>query len=70
LSEKYGLTAEQKGMVFLPMSLFIVIGSFLGAKAQEKFEGRKVIVVTSYLNVMAVFLFLLVSHLSLLLLIG
>ncbi|UOF91196.1 MFS transporter [Fodinisporobacter ferrooxydans] len=70
LSERYGLTAEQKGLVFLPLSLCIVIGSFLGGRAQGRFEGRKFVVLTSYLNVLAILLFTVVSHISLLLLIG
>lgn len=70
LSEQYGLTAEQKGMAFLPMTLLIVFGSFLGGRLQETFEGRKVVVGTSYLNVAAILLFLWVSPLSLPLLIG
>jgi DHA1 family bicyclomycin/chloramphenicol resistance-like MFS transporter len=43
LSERYRLPAEQKGIVFLSMSLFIVIGSFLGGRIQGRFENRNVI---------------------------
>ncbi|MBA2875562.1 MFS transporter [Thermaerobacillus caldiproteolyticus] len=70
LSERYGLSAEQKGLVFLTMSCMIVIGSFVGGRIQGRFEDRNVIVVTSYLNVAAIFLFLLVSHISIPLLIA
>ncbi|MBN6189148.1 MFS transporter [Aneurinibacillus sp. BA2021] len=70
LSEQYGLTAEQKGLVFLPMSLSIVIGSYIGGQLQARFAGEKVVVATTYLNVLAIFSFLVVSHLSLPLLIG
>lgn len=70
LGEQYGLSAEQKGLVFLPMSLFIVVGSFIGGRIQERFQARKVVVVTSYLNVLAILLFLLIYHLSLPMLIG
>ncbi|GAB7388750.1 MFS transporter [Bacillaceae bacterium] len=70
LSERYGLSAEQKGMVFLPMSLFIVLGSFLGGKIQARYEGRKVVVYTSYLDVLAILLFMVVFPVSLPLLIA
>ncbi|MFC3884139.1 MFS transporter [Bacillus songklensis] len=70
LSERYGLTAEQKGMVFLPMSLSIMIGSFIGGKIQERFEGRNVVVTTSFLNAASILLFLFLSSVSLPLLIG
>jgi Bcr/CflA subfamily drug resistance transporter len=65
LGERYGLSAEQKGLAFLPMSLSVVLGSYIGGRLQERFDSRKVVVTTAYLNVFAVFVFLLVSHLSL-----
>ncbi|ANB57149.1 sugar (and other) transporter family protein [Anoxybacillus sp. B7M1] len=69
LNDRYALPAEQKGIVFLCMSLFIVVGSFVGGRIQGRFPSRNVIVTTAYLNVLAVFLFLLVSHIALPLLI-
>lgn len=70
LSERYQLPAEQKGMVFLSMSLFIVVGSFLGGRIQGRFENRNVMIITSYLSVLAIFLFLFVAHVSIPLLIS
>jgi len=65
LNDRYALSAEEKGLVFLPMSLSIVLGSFLGGRLQQRLDGRRLVVGTAYLNVAAVLLFLLVSHVSL-----
>jgi MFS transporter, DHA1 family, multidrug resistance protein len=68
LSERYGLSVEQKGLVFLPLSLGIVVGSFIGGKLRN-FDERKVIVYTAFLNVLSLLIFILVSDVSLNLLI-
>ncbi|WP_245996190.1 MFS transporter [Paenibacillus taihuensis] len=65
LSDRYGLSAEQKGLVFLPMSLSIVIGSYLGGKIQARIDGEKVVVLTTYLNAIAVLFFLISYSISL-----
>ncbi|MFC4808198.1 MFS transporter [Paenibacillus sp. GCM10023250] len=65
LSDRYGLSAEQKGLVFLPMSLCIVIGSFFGGKIQARIDGKKVIVLTTFLNASSVLFFLLFYSISL-----
>lgn len=70
LTEQYGLNAEQKGMVFLPLSLFMVIGSSLGGLLQENVEGKKILVSSSFLNVLVIFSFIFVSWESLSFLIG
>lgn len=70
LTEQYGLSAEQKGMVFLPLSLFVVMGSFFGGKMQGNFEGRKILVISSVLNVLVIFSFIFVSWESLPFLVG
>ncbi|QGQ94069.1 MFS transporter [Paenibacillus psychroresistens] len=64
LSERYGLSAEQKGLVFLPMSLGIVVGSFFGGKIQARIDGKKVIVLTTFLNVSSVLFFLIFYSIS------
>lgn len=69
LTKDYGLTAAQKGMVFLPLSVLIVIGSYLGGRLQERVEPRKGLIVASFLNVAAIVLFILVSNVSLALLV-
>jgi MFS transporter, DHA1 family, multidrug resistance protein len=64
MSERYGLSAEQKGLVFLPLSLGIVVGSFFGGKLRN-FDERKVVVGTAFLNVLSLLFFILVSDVSL-----
>ncbi|KZE64856.1 MFS transporter [Fictibacillus phosphorivorans] len=68
MSERYSLTVEQKGLVFLPLSLGIVVGSFIGGK-MKNYNEHKVIVYSAFLNVISLFLFILISHVSLILLI-
>ncbi|MDP4163929.1 MAG: MFS transporter [Bacillota bacterium] len=68
MGDRYGLTVEEKGLVFVPLSLSIVIGSFIGGRLQ-RFSGKQVVVYTAYLNVAAILLFILVSHVALILLI-
>jgi multidrug resistance protein len=69
LSERYGMSAEQKGIILLPMSLAIVLGNFLGGRIQEWMERRRVLVLTSLLNVAAIFYFLLIADHGLVLLV-
>ncbi|WP_226537095.1 MFS transporter [Fictibacillus halophilus] len=64
MSERYGLSVEQKGLVFLPLSLGIVAGSFFGGKLRN-FDERKVVVGTAFLNVLSLLFFILVSDVSL-----
>ncbi|WP_027410548.1 MFS transporter [Anoxybacillus tepidamans] len=70
LSERYRLIAEQKGMVFLSMSVCIVIGSFLGGRIQGRFQNRNIMISTAYLNVVSILLFIFVANISIPLLIG
>ncbi|GIM45159.1 MFS transporter [Collibacillus ludicampi] len=65
LTSHYNLRAEEKGIVFLPLSLFLVIGSYLGGRLQEKVEARKSLIVTSFLNVFATLMFILSAKISL-----
>lgn len=65
LSDRYGLSAEQKGLVFLPMSLCIVVGSYLGGKIQARIDGEKLLVLTTYLNAISVLFFLIFYSISL-----
>lgn len=65
LTDRYGLSAEQKGLVFLPMSLGIVVGSYLGGKIQARVEGEKLLVLTTYLNAISVLFFLIFYSISL-----
>ncbi|MDN4072204.1 MFS transporter [Fictibacillus terranigra] len=65
LASFYGLSASQKGLVFLPMSMFLVIGSFAGGRLQERGNARTFLIITSSLNVLATVLFVILSPLSL-----
>jgi MFS transporter, DHA1 family, multidrug resistance protein len=65
LSTSYGLTASQKGLAFLPLSLFVVIGSYLGGRLQEKRDSRKFLITAGALNAFATLLFVAVSSVSL-----
>jgi multidrug resistance protein len=68
MSERYNLSIEQKGLVFLPLSLGIVAGSIIGGKLR-RFDERKVVVYTAFMNVLSLLFFIMVSHVSLNLLI-
>ncbi|WP_380027915.1 MFS transporter [Effusibacillus consociatus] len=70
LDRYYKLSAEGKGMVFLPLSLMLVAGSFLGGRLQERVDARKGLIATSFFNVMAIVLFVFVSKFSLALLVA
>ncbi|WP_087458687.1 MFS transporter [Tumebacillus avium] len=65
LTDTYGLTAEEKGIVFLPLSLSLVAGTYLGGRIQERIPPRKSLVLTAGLNVVSVLVFILAAHLSL-----
>jgi MFS transporter, DHA1 family, multidrug resistance protein len=66
LSDLYGLSASQKGVAFLPMSLCLVSGGYIGGRLQEKFDSRKLLIATASLNVFATLLFVIGSSVSLL----
>ncbi|MFD2614439.1 MFS transporter [Paenibacillus gansuensis] len=65
LTDSYGLSAEQKGLVFLPMSLGIVVGSYLGGKIQARIDGKRLLVLMTYLNAISVLFFLIFYSISL-----
>jgi MFS transporter, DHA1 family, multidrug resistance protein len=64
MNDEYALSAEQKGLVFLPLFLGILFGSFIGGKMRN-FNDKKVVVTSAFLNAFAMLLFILVSHVSL-----
>jgi MFS family permease len=65
----YHLSPSQNGLVFLPMSLAVVIGTIIGGRIQEYFQPRKFLIISSSLNVVATLLFAIVAHVSLIVLI-
>lgn len=64
LVEKYGLTTIQKGLVFLPLSFCIVIGSFLGGKIIEKVKTDRFLLQTAALNAVMILLTIFCSGFS------
>ncbi|NNV06634.1 MFS transporter [Geobacillus sp. C56-T2] len=65
LTDRYGLSAQEKGTVYLAMSSMIVIGSFLGGRLQGRFPERRIILTTTYLTTASIFFFLLTAWQSL-----
>ncbi|GAA5344901.1 MFS transporter [Planifilum fimeticola] len=65
LSGSFGLSSSQKGLSFLPLSLCIVVGSFLGGRLQEKWDRRKFLVSAGSANVLATLLYVGCSSFSL-----
>lgn len=68
LSKTYGLSVEQKGLALLPMTVFIVAGSFLGGKTQEKLKEKNVILFTSCFIIAAILFYMFTALHSLILL--
>ncbi|TCD22824.1 MFS transporter [Pseudomonas sp. IC_126] len=65
LDTSYGLSASEKGLVFLPLSIAVVIGSFAGGRLLGRWRARPTLLVTAGLNVLSVLLFLAVAQWSL-----
>lgn len=65
LDASYGLTASEKGLVFLPLSIAVVIGSFAGGRLLGRWRPRSVLVATAALNALSLLLFLVVAQWSL-----
>jgi len=60
LVQFYHLSPAQNGLVFLPLSISVVIGSLIGGRTQEHFEPKKFLITAAILNVIATLLFALV----------
>ncbi|MBA1276701.1 MULTISPECIES: MFS transporter [Pseudomonadaceae] len=65
LDTSYGLSASEKGLVFLPLSIAVVIGSFAGGRLLGRWRARPTLLVTAGLNALSVLLFLAVAQWSL-----
>ena len=61
----YHLSPSQNGLVFLPLSLSVVLGSVVGGRLQERFQPKRFLVLTASLNVLATLVFALVVAISL-----
>ena len=65
LDAVYGLSASEKGLVFLPLSVPVVIGSYVGGRLLGHWRPRPMLLVTALLNALSLLLFLAVAPLSL-----
>lgn len=65
LNDLYALKPGQTGLMFLPISACIVIGSVIGGRIQEHFDTKKLLLVMASLNMAAVFLFAISASISL-----
>lgn len=61
----YSLTPEEKGMVFLPLSIMLVVGSYLGGRLQEYLDVHKSLLLTTSLNVVSILFFCVFAKTSL-----
>ncbi|QPI09121.1 MFS transporter [Stutzerimonas stutzeri] len=65
LDAVYGLSACEKGLVFLPLSVAVVIGSYVGGRLLGHWRPRPMLLVTALLNALSLLLFVAVAPLSL-----
>jgi DHA1 family bicyclomycin/chloramphenicol resistance-like MFS transporter len=65
LREEYRLTADQTGLAFLPLSLGVVSGSYVGGRIQARCSPPRILVATTLLNAASLLLFIVLSGLSL-----
>jgi MFS transporter, DHA1 family, multidrug resistance protein len=65
LYDLYELTPGQTGLMFLPISLCIVIGSLIGGRIQEHFDLKKLLLVTVTLNMVSILCFAVIASVSL-----
>ncbi|WP_051775625.1 MFS transporter [Paenibacillus tyrfis] len=68
LNYNYGLDSKQIGFVFLPMSVLLMFGSFLGGRIQTKIAPRKSLIIACLWNLMMVIGFICLASVSLTLL--
>ncbi|WP_189597193.1 MFS transporter [Paenibacillus elgii] len=69
LSYDYGLGSKQIGLVFLPMSVLLMFGSFFGGRIQTKIDPRKSLIMACLLNLIVIIGFICLASVSLTLLI-
>jgi len=65
LDAVYGLSASEKGLVFLPLSVAVVIGSYVGGRVLGHWRPRPMLLITALLNALSLLLFVAVAPLSL-----
>ncbi len=65
LDTVYGLSASEKGLVFLPLSIAVVVATYTGGRLLAHWPARRLLLVTTTLNAASLLLFLLVAEHSL-----
>ncbi|MBA1273466.1 MFS transporter [Stutzerimonas azotifigens] len=65
LDASYGLSASEKGLVFLPLSVAVVAGSFAGGRLLAHWRLRPMLVTTAAVNALSLLMFLVVAQVSL-----
>jgi MFS transporter, DHA1 family, multidrug resistance protein len=65
LRERYRLGADETGLAFLPLSLGVVTGSWVGGRIQARWSPPRILLVTTLLNAASLLLFIALSGLSL-----
>ena len=65
LDSLYGLSASEKGLVFLPLSIAVMVGSFVGGRLLGRWQPRPMLLVTALLNAFSLLLFVALAPLSL-----
>jgi DHA1 family bicyclomycin/chloramphenicol resistance-like MFS transporter len=67
LSTSYGLSPSEKGFSFTALSLFLVIGTYLSGRFQDRWDPKKSLILFSFLSVVTLVTFIFVAHVSLVL---
>lgn len=65
LTDLYKLSPSQTGLMFLPISLCVVIGSLVGGRIQEYFDLKKLLFTMAFLNMATILLFAVFASVSL-----
>lgn len=70
LNNVYNLSTSQNGLVFLPLSLLIVVGSKIGGRIQENLNPHRFLFMSTFLNFISIVLFVFLAPVTLWLLIS
>ncbi len=67
LSTTYGLSPSEKGISFMALSLFLVIGTYISGRFQERWDPKKSLIWFSFLSMVTLVTFIFVAHVSMVL---
>jgi DHA1 family bicyclomycin/chloramphenicol resistance-like MFS transporter len=65
LRSRYALSPARTGLAFLPLSLGIVVRSYVGGRLQARRPGARLLVASSMLNALSLLLFIVLAAVSL-----